>query len=129
VFSRIVGVVDVFDHLLCPHGKAVPTIVAISRLRDERFAGWFDPVIVDALLRLVPPFMVGQALRLTDGREAVVIANHPEAGARAEARPIDLRTARTLGIAEVDGHDVMPFLFTGELEPQSAVASATADAA
>lgn len=139
VFSRIVGVVDAFDHLLCPAGRQSPTIIAIARLRADRFRGWFDPVIVDSLLRLVPPFMVGQVVTLSDGRLAAVTANHPESpcrptvriltgpvndpSSRAEGRPIDLRMSRKLSVHSVDGVDVRPYLFTGDFEPATSQAA------
>lgn len=139
VFSRIVAVVDAFDHLLCPGGKQAPAIVAISQIRSERFRGWFDPVIVEALLRLVPPFMVGQVIELSDKRQAVIIANHPESpcrptvrplsapvddpGSRADSRPLDLRMSRKISIDLVDGVDVRPYLYTGDFEPCSQAAA------
>lgn len=138
VFSRITAVVDAFDHLLCPAGRVLPTLVAIHHLRQPRFEGWFDPVIVEALLRIVPAFMVGQVVRLSDGHEAVVMATHEdspcrptvkllsgpmsEPGAKATGRPIDLRMALKVQIAEVDGVDVRPYLFTGEFEPEAKAA-------
>jgi HD-GYP domain-containing protein (c-di-GMP phosphodiesterase class II) len=133
VFARIVSCVDVFDHLMTPGGKAVPTIMAIHAIKSPRFAGWFDPVVVNALLRIVPAFMLGSVVKLSDGTEAVVIANHPEApcrptvrllscpigepNCRATRRQLDLRMCRNLSISEVDGHDVRPYLFQGEFEP------------
>jgi HD-GYP domain-containing protein (c-di-GMP phosphodiesterase class II) len=138
VFSRITAVVDAFDHMLCPAGRVLPTLVAIHQLRDRRFEGWFDPVIVEALLRIIPAFMVGQVVKLSDGHEAVVMATHQDSpcrptvkllsgpmnqpGSEATGRPIDLRMAHKVQIAEVDGVDVRPYLFTGdfELEAQAA---------
>lgn len=131
VFSRIAAVVDVFDHLLCRGARPVPTIMAIHGLKSERFRAWFDPVIVEALLRLVYPFVVGSIVRLSNGTEAAVVENHPEAPCRPTVRPVrssangyegarrdlDLRTRRELSVAEVDGIDVRPYLFTGEFEP------------
>jgi len=132
IFSRICAVVDCLDHLMCPHGRMVPTVMAIHALKDERFARWFDPVVVETLLRLIPPFMVGSVVTLSNGREAVVIANHPEApcrptvkllnapvcdpDARVRAQELDLRMCRDLSIAWVDGLDVRPYLYSGELE-------------
>ena len=137
VFSRILAVVDVFDRLLCPGGRPVPTIVAIDGLRSERFNGWFDPMIIDALLRLVPPFMIGSVVTLRDGQEAAVVANHPEApckptvrvlkegptGPLASTRQLDLRMCRDLSIAEVNGVNVEPYLYAGEFEPESVSAA------
>ncbi|MCH7527699.1 MAG: hypothetical protein IID39_09705, partial [Planctomycetes bacterium] len=88
---------------------------------------------VQKLLELVPPFVVGSTVVLSDGTHAVVTQNHPEAPCRPAVRllsgPIDsprvqvrskcldLRMTRSLSIASTDGFDVRPFIFAGELEP------------
>ncbi len=134
VFSRIVAVVDAFDHLMCPHGRPVPTVAALAALRSDRFKGWFDPVVLEALRRLVPPFMVGSMVTLSDGTQAAVVANHPEAPCRPTVRilnkpvtshdsratrQLDLRMCRNICVAMVDGVDVRHHLYTGEFEPTS----------
>lgn len=126
VFARIVGVVDTFDHLLYRNGKVAPTVVALSRIRSG-YRGWFDPVVLDQLIRLVPPFTVGSVVELSDGRSAVVVENHFEApcrptvrvltgsiyrrGTRVTGPPLDLRLYREPHIARVDETDVTPYLF------------------
>ncbi len=126
IFSRIVGLVDAFDNLLHRGGRPVPTIIALHQLRTQ-FPGWFDPVVVDVLTRLVPPFMVGTIVRLSDEQEAVVVQNHIEhpcrptvrvltgsvfqRGARVKGPPLDLRLHRQPFIAAVDDNDVTPYLF------------------
>lgn len=132
VFARIVAVADVFDHLLNRRGLTPrPAVMAIHEIKQERFKGWFDPVIVEALLRLIPPFMVGSIVTLSDGNEAAVVANHPEApcrptvrilskpvgeaGAKA-SRQLDLRMCRNIGIAAVEGEDVRHCLYSGDFE-------------
>jgi HD-GYP domain-containing protein (c-di-GMP phosphodiesterase class II) len=133
VFSRIVGVVDAFDHLLCAHGKGVPTVAAIHALKSAELAGWFDPVVVETLLQLVAPFQVGSVVTLSDGRQAAVVSNRPdapcrplvrvmsgtvgEAAARVTRRLLDLRMCGDTTIAAVDGVDVREYIFSGELEP------------
>ncbi len=133
IFARIVAVVDAFDHLLCPAGQPVPTIKAIHALKSPAFAGWFDPVVVETLMRLVPPFQVGSVVTLSDGNEAVVISNNPEApcrpvvkiitgrigdaSTRISERRLDLRMCRNISIVATDGIDVRKYVFTGELEP------------
>ncbi|HUU85269.1 MAG TPA: HD domain-containing phosphohydrolase, partial [Phycisphaerae bacterium] len=133
IFSRIVGVVDAFDHLLSPKRRSVPTVVAIHGLKSAQLAGWFDPVVVETLLRLLPPFQVGSVVTLSNGSEAVVVENHPEAPCRPRvrlmggsmndstacvtSRLLDLRMCRDIMIAAVDGVDVRDYIFTGELEP------------
>ena len=136
IFSRIVGAVDAFDHLLCPRGKPMPTIVALRQIKEPRFTGWFDPVVIEALVRLVPPFMIGSMVKLNDGADAVVIENHPEApckpsvkiieppvgneGATAQPRTLDLRMCRDTRIQFADGVDISGFLYDGEFEPGAA---------
>jgi HD-GYP domain-containing protein (c-di-GMP phosphodiesterase class II) len=133
IFARIVSVVEVFDHLLCPGGVPVPTIRAIHALRSRGFRGWFDPVVVETLLRLVPAFQLGSVVTLSNGDEAAVVRNHPEAPCRplvrilqgrvgedkivATDRQLDLRMCRNASIVAVDGADVRPYIFSGELEP------------
>lgn len=133
IFSRIVSVVDVFDHLLTFEGRAVPTIAAIRALSGERFAGWFDPVVVQTLFRVVPPFAAGAVVTLSDGREAVVIRNRLDTPCQPMVKPlmgdlnrprarvaddtIDLRHVHDLSIVAVDGIDVRPYLYYRELSP------------
>ena len=137
VFSRIIAVVDAFDRLLCTGGRHAPAVVAIHALKSQRFKGWFDPTIVEGLLRLIPPFMIGSVVRLSNGTEAAVVANHPEApcqptvcllatdsnSPKAGTRQLDLRMCSDLCIAEVDGVDVRSCLYTSEFEPDAASAA------
>jgi len=127
VFARIVGAADAFDHLMCPGGRPTPTVIAIHAMRSGMFNGWFDPVVVDALIRLVPAFMIGSIVTLSDGSEAAVTTSHEDApcrptvrlltapisdpSSRASRRQLDLRMCPDLHIASVDGVDVTPFLF------------------
>lgn len=141
IFSRIVAAVDAFDHLLCTDGAVLPTIIAVHALRSRGFQGWFDPVVVETLLRLVPVFMVGSIVTLSDGSEAVVVANHPEApckptvklltrpsessGFQVRGKQLDLRMSRHLTVGAVEGFDVRSYLFDGEFELQGAESAAT----
>ncbi|MEM8835211.1 MAG: HD domain-containing phosphohydrolase [Planctomycetota bacterium] len=136
VFARIVAVVDAFDHLMHADGKVRPTLVALAELESERFKGWFDPVIVEALKRLVPPFLIGTFVELSDGTEGVVVQNHPEAPCRptvrlvqrveggagfaGDGRQLDLRMCRGIDVAKVDGTDVSRYLYRGEFEATQA---------
>lgn len=129
VFARIVGLIDTFDHLLHRNDRPVPTIIAMYVLQT-RYGTWFDPVIVETLARLIPPFMVGSMVELSNGKHAVVIENHIEApcrptvrllsesiyGARAqvEGPPVDLRLCREPCIYKASGVDVRPYLFEGK---------------
>jgi len=137
VFSRIVAVADAFDHLMCPQGRPLPTVMALHQIRQPRFKGWFDPIVLEALRRLIPPFMVGSMVTLSDGSQAAVVTNHAEAPCRPTvriltkppsshdsraARLLDLRMCRNIGVAMVDGIDVRQCIYSGDTEPQGALA-------
>ena len=93
-------------------------ILAIHGLTSERFQGWFDSVIVEVLIRLVPPLMVGSMVKLSNGSQTAAVTNHPEAACKPtvrlvvdgqcerHGRELDLRMCSGLRIAEVDGVDV-----------------------
>jgi HD-GYP domain-containing protein (c-di-GMP phosphodiesterase class II) len=124
IFCRVVGLLDAFDRLLWSDkdAKPRPTVYALADLLSPRFEGWFDPVVTSYLLRLVPPFMIGSVVQLTDGQHAVVVDNHGESpcrptvrvltdsifkrGARVKRTAMDLRTIDNVRIAEVDGQSV-----------------------
>jgi hypothetical protein len=127
IFSRIAAVADAFDRLLIAGGPKQPTIVTLHALRSERFAGWFDPIVVDALVRLVPPFAVGSIVTLNNGADAMVMTNHlsvpcepiiklvrgpiTERGPHLFQGEIDLRRHPGLAVASVAGVPVTPYLF------------------
>jgi HD-GYP domain-containing protein (c-di-GMP phosphodiesterase class II) len=124
IFCRIVALLDAFDRLLWngKDDKPRPTVYALADLLSPRFEGWFDPVVVSYLLRLVPPFMIGSVVQLTDGQHAVIVDNHAESpcrptvrvltdsifrrGARVKRKALDLRVIDDLRVAGVDGQNV-----------------------
>lgn len=125
IFCRVVGLLDAFDRLLwnSKNARPRPTVLAMADLLSPRFEGWFDPVVTSHLLRLIPPFMVGSVVQLSDGQHAVVVDNHPESpcrptvrvltdsifkrGARVKRTALDLRVIDNLRIAEVDGQNIL----------------------
>lgn len=126
IFCRVVSLLDAFDRLLWngAEGRPRPTVCAMADLLSAKFDGWFDPVVMANLLRLVPPFMVGSVVGLSDGTYAVVVGNHAEApcrptvrvltdsifkrGARVKRKPLDLRVMDNVHIAQVDDYNVVP---------------------
>ncbi len=114
--------VDAFDNLRIA--------AAVRCRRSSRFtashavSSWFDPVVVDVLTRLVPPFMVGTIVRLSDEQNRGCAEPHrasvPADRARTTVRfqrahgqgsALDLRLHRQPFIAAVDDNDVTPYLF------------------
>lgn len=138
IFARILAIADAFDRLLGTPDNPYPTIRALHALQQPEFAGWFDPIVVAALNGLMPPFMLGAVVTLTDAKRAVVTENHSDApcqptvrilhgepgmpGATISDQPIDLRAQPRLDVREVDGVEVQPYFFTPPEIPDGVMA-------
>ncbi len=78
VYARLAAVADQFDRLRHPPGlPKQPAAFALHALRQPGLRRRFDPVVLDALAEVVPPYPPGSVLRLSDGRCAVAIDHHP----------------------------------------------------
>ena len=126
IFARIVALANTLDHLF---GGPLRQSDLVSRLctlvtiqqKEERF----DPVLLNAAVRLIPPFPLGVQVELTDGRMAAVLKNNvnspcrptviplpaPDMLSEADTRPIDLSDVADLHIAKVAGEDVQSQLY------------------
>lgn len=125
IFSRIVAAANLLENLLRDNGKN-PPVMALHALNNERFNGWLDPIVLDSVLRRVPPFPVGGEVKLSDGRSAVVIAPSIEQPCRPTVRlldekerqpdgrypHLDLREHPGINIATFSGQPVEPYLFS-----------------
>jgi HD-GYP domain-containing protein (c-di-GMP phosphodiesterase class II) len=125
VFARIATAADTFQHLLRPDGLLLPTVAALYRIQQAPYKNWLDPVILDALLTLVPAFMPGMVVQLSDRRNAVVTKVSPETPCYPEVQilgdmdvedtsqreVVNLSNEEKLHIAFVDGVPVSDFLF------------------
>lgn len=132
VFSRIALAADVFAHLLHRGGIQQPTVYALWQIQQTPLRQWFDPVILSALLEVVPPFMPGMVVTLSDRRLGVVTRTHTDApcypevqiladmdlmspenlAANGEQREvIDLADTPEFYVAGVDGFQVGDFLY------------------
>lgn len=90
VFSRIVAVANVLDALIgASTARRLPLAAALAALRKPALHGMFDPVVLDAAYRVVPPFPLSTLVELSDRRSAVVVDLHEEAPCRPTVRPID----------------------------------------
>jgi HD-GYP domain-containing protein (c-di-GMP phosphodiesterase class II) len=135
VFSRIATVADVYDAATSArcYSPAKPPIEALYEMRT-RFTGAFDPVVMRAFYRTVPPFPIGQVVTLSNGVEAAVIDFNPDDPARPKVRglrtpdgqrfdhpsleEIDLSLYVDLEIATIDGRDVRAW--TAAMQPAEA---------
>lgn len=132
IFARIVTAADLLDRLRhAPEpsvagGKlhAVPTVQALKRIQQRPYSDWIDPIVLRGLLAVVPPYPPGSKVKLTDGREGVVVDWNPATPCRPsvqlitrirshglfEAVPgkvVVLSECRDLAVAEVDGVHVL----------------------
>ena len=73
---------DVFQHLLCSTdaGVAHPTVRAPSgKFNRNPCTNWFDPTVLEALLAIVPAFVPGMVVTLSDRRQAIITRVSPDA--------------------------------------------------
>jgi HD-GYP domain-containing protein (c-di-GMP phosphodiesterase class II) len=127
IFCRIATVCDVYDAATtkrCYHGAKLPVQV-LFEMRGF-CGGMFDPVVERAFYEIIPPFPLGQTVKLSTGAEAVVTDFNPrrpvspkvqctrQANGETVADPsleeMDLALYPDVDIVEVDGVDVRPFL-------------------
>jgi HD-GYP domain-containing protein (c-di-GMP phosphodiesterase class II) len=129
VFARIAMAADTFQHVLMRDGINHPTVYALWQVQQAPYRGWFDPIVLAALLSVVPPFLPGMLVRLNDRRFAIVTKVHDDApcypqvqvldgldlmsreNTRGERDVIDLATTPELYIENVDGFDVSECLY------------------
>ena len=136
IFARIVAAANAFDTLAGgPGGEIMPAIYSLHRMQSDEYAGAFDPVILNAFLRYIPPFPVGVEVTLSNGRPAAVVGMHPDHpcrptvrlidGTAQPAEELDLRQHPALHICQSQGHNVERWLYD---TPRMAEALAHAEA-
>ncbi len=131
IYARIVAVADQFDRLRRPPGlPEQPVAFALQAMLMPAMRKKFDPTVLDALLRVVPPFAPGSRLLLNDGTAAVAVEPHDEAPCRPTIQQVDSLdqlddpdielTGPTIDLREqpatryvrrCDGHEVGAYLF------------------
>ncbi|MCA9291116.1 MAG: hypothetical protein KDA25_08305, partial [Phycisphaerales bacterium] len=78
VYSRVCAVADQFDHRRHrPGGVMVPRVRVLREMLTDGGDPRFDPVVLAALLYVMPAFPVGSVVRLTSGDLAVVVSADP----------------------------------------------------
>ena len=120
---------DTFHHLLHENGVPQPNICALWKIQNTPIRSWFDPIVLAALLAVVPPFLPGMIVTLSDRRHAIVaqtfedapcypevqILNHPTLlhrdNTKEERETIDLSTTTGLRIESADGYKIVDYLY------------------
>lgn len=124
VFARIVAVANAFDRLRYKHaGATQPRVRVLRSMLVQPLVARFDPVVLNALLQVVPAYPPGSMVTLNTGQKAIVIdwrhstpcqptvqlvPDEPAHQRRFEENPqvIDLHKRPDLLIVTHDGVDV-----------------------
>ena len=94
IFARIVTVADQFDELRTFFSsRPRPLVEVLANLTCGRMSRRFDPVILRALLEIVPAYTPGRRVTLSTGEEAFVVNWRPASPCRPKVVVIDDLTA------------------------------------
>lgn len=137
IFSRIATICDIYDaattNRVYQAGKPPVQVLHEMRTFCQPF---FDPVIAQAFYQIIPPFPIGQLVKLSNGIEAAVVDFNPKHPVRPKVQglrdpfgqafddpaleEIDLALHRDLHISHVGDVDITPFQSSQETAPESA---------
>jgi len=89
-FGRIISICNVYDNLIsktpskeaCIPSEAIEYIMANSGIQ-------FEPELVNIFIKKVSPYPIGTILKLSDGRQAIVIENNEECSMRPKVKIIN----------------------------------------
>ncbi len=99
VFARIVAACDLFDRLRFgpdapgDRGRDAPvmsTVQALRLMQQPPYSAWVDPVILEALLDVAPPYAPGTIVRLSNGMQCFVRECDPRNPCRPVVQAVDL---------------------------------------
>lgn len=94
IFCRIAALADRFDNFrFASDGREVPNIIALKRLQNPGYAKWFDPMVYQAFIEVVPPFVPGLQVTLNNGQTCVIKEVNLKAPCRPTLCPIDIEQA------------------------------------
>lgn len=138
VFARIVTVADQYDELRTLYSsRPRPSVEVLSHLATGRMRRRFDPVVLRALLEVVPAFTPGRQVMLSTGERAFIVVWRPAdpcrpkvavvedltplcRGEAPEHRFIDLAMTPEVKVNQCNGADVRDCQFTlaPDIRPQ-----------
>jgi HD-GYP domain-containing protein (c-di-GMP phosphodiesterase class II) len=73
IFPRIAAVANTLDALIgLSNSSGRPLAAALASIQSPTFKDHFDPVVLQAAMKCIPPFAIGSCVTLSDGRPAVV---------------------------------------------------------
>lgn len=115
VFARIIYAADLFDRLANPERGGRRSNLQVLHAMRTQFTRRVDPIVMNALEAIAPPFPPGSKLRLSDGSNAIVLRS--ERGnpyrplvrrtighePRFDGQPIDLSASESLSIESASG--------------------------
>ncbi|MBL9085208.1 MAG: HD-GYP domain-containing protein [Planctomycetales bacterium] len=134
IFCRIATMADIYDAATSQrvYSPAKPSVQVLHEMRTW-CQGAFDPIVEQAFYEVIPPFPIGQIVKLSNGIEAAVVDFNPRfpvspkvqclrtpSGERFEdpsLEEIDLSHYPEMEIVSVDGVDVRPYLDTQRARP------------
>jgi HD-GYP domain-containing protein (c-di-GMP phosphodiesterase class II) len=121
IFARIVAAANLFDNLTVrANGVCRPAIFALHAMQQEPYVSRLDPMVLEAVLRYLPPFPTGAEVVLNDGRLAAVTEINPLQPCRPKVRilenessieDIDLSRRTDLAIHWALGNTVSQWLY------------------
>lgn len=137
IFARILQVADLYDRLTAsgPTDRRRRTNIEIHFLMRTQYASWIDPVVLQCLQSVCPPFPPGCTVGLADGTEGIVVQLDPNDAYRPIVRrklPGDklaeettsLRAEGAPGIVTVSGIQVDRLMPKATPAPANAVKAA-----
>jgi HD-GYP domain-containing protein (c-di-GMP phosphodiesterase class II) len=131
IFSRIATICDVYDAATAQrcYSPAKPPVRVLHEMRTW-CAGFFDPVIEQAFYEIIPPFPIGQIVKLSNGYEAAIVDFNPRHPSRPKIQglrdpngdrfvdpsqeEIDLALHPEISITHQDDIDVRPYVASQE---------------
>ncbi len=94
IFARIVAAANLFDNLTTRiSGVCKPAIFALHAMQQEPYVTRLDPMVLEAVLRCLPPFPTGVEVVLNDGRLAAVTEINTQQPCRPRVRILENENA------------------------------------
>lgn len=132
IFARIMIAADLYDRMVHPAytlgdseetRQSRPPVFALNRILHEPYRSWIDPIVLQALISVCPAYAPGSMVRLSDGRQCIVIDWDPRNPCRPtvkemthfededEGEVLNLQERTEFYVIECDGFKVEEYNF------------------